>query len=210
MSAISIILLGLAMSTDAFAAALGRGAGMRRPNWAQALRIGLIFAAVETQAWVALPDALEECEPSFHHIDRAGVQGFDDGGGQGHLIAGSAFVLASAVPVHSPLFYIHWTLPADARTAMRDGYAERAAYVASGTVEIGGTRLGAGQLAVFRPGASPVIRALAPSVVMALGGDAVGPRFIDWNFVSSSKERIAQAKIDWRAGRMKLPEHDCR
>jgi hypothetical protein len=63
-------------------------------------------------------------------------------------------------------------------------------------------------MAVFGSGTEAVVRATAPSVLMLLGGAAVGERFIDWNFVSSSKERIAQAKADWRAGRMKLPDLD--
>ena len=160
------------------------------------------------QAWVALPDDSEECPPSFHHVDRAGLSAFAEGGVEGRLVAGAAFGLTSAVPVHSPLFYVHWTLAAGTRTTMPEGYLERAAYVASGSVEVDGVRLAPGQMAVFRAGTSPVITALAPTVIIALGGEPVGPRFIDWNFVSSRRERIEQAKADWRAGRMKLPDHD--
>ena len=71
-----------------------------------------------------------------------------------------------------------------------------------------GQRFDSGQRLVFAPGRAVTIAALAPAIVMALGGEPVGPRFIDWNFVSSSKERIEQAKADWRAGRMKLPDFD--
>ena len=87
-------------------------------------------------------------------------------------------------------------------------YPERAAYVVAGSVETEGQTLGAGRMAVFGAGDAPTVKALAPSTVMLLGGDPVGQRFIDWNFVSSSKERIEQAKADWRAGRMKLPDLD--
>lgn len=160
------------------------------------------------QAWVALPDGFEECDPSFQHIDRAGLPALSDGGVEGHLIAGAAFGLASAVPVHSPLFYLHWILPAGAKAAIPVDYPERAAYVSSGLIEVDGTQFKPGQMIVFRAGTSPVVTAPIPSVVMALGGEPVGPRFIDWNFVSSSKERIEQAKADWRAGRMKLPDQD--
>ncbi|HEV7714075.1 MAG TPA: pirin-like C-terminal cupin domain-containing protein, partial [Steroidobacteraceae bacterium] len=87
-------------------------------------------------------------------------------------------------------------------------YSERAAYIVSGSVDAGGETHGAGRMLVFTPGVDAVITANAPSVVMALGGEPVGERFIEWNFVSSSKERIEQAKSDWRAGRMRLPDLD--
>jgi redox-sensitive bicupin YhaK (pirin superfamily) len=75
-------------------------------------------------------------------------------------------------------------------------------------VSTGGQTVGAGQMAVFADGETEAVKAIEPSVLMVLGGEAVGPRFIEWNFVSSSKERIEQAKADWRAGRMKLPDRD--
>ena len=162
------------------------------------------------QAWVALPEEHEEREPSFDHIGADGVPKLDDTGVEGRLIAGEAFGLESKVPVFSPLFYIQWTLEAGARVAMPGGAAESAAYVASGRVEVGGTEVSAGSMPVFRAGSRPVITALEPSVVMALGGESLGTRYIDWNFVSSRKERIEQAKADWRAGRIELPPHDNR
>ncbi|NLD68884.1 MAG: pirin family protein [Limnobacter sp.] len=160
------------------------------------------------QAWVALPEEFEETAPSFVHIEASGLPDLAEGDVDGRLIAGEAFGARAEVPVHSPLFYIHWTLPVGARLALPTDYPERAVYVASGAIEAGSTRLGPGQMAVFRPGAAPVLEALAPTVLLALGGEPIGPRFIDWNFVSSRKERIEQAKADWRAGRMKLPDHD--
>src|SRR5690606_481917 len=160
------------------------------------------------QAWVALPTEDEECDPAFDHIGRDGLPRLDAEGIEGRLIAGEAFGVRSAVPTHSPLFYIHWTLPAGARVALPPGYPERAVYVASGEVEIDGQRIGAGRMPVFAAGNPAVVTARAPSVLMAIGGDPLGPRFIDWNFVSSRKERIEQAKADWRAQRMKLPDLD--
>jgi redox-sensitive bicupin YhaK (pirin superfamily) len=160
------------------------------------------------QAWVALPDGEEECEPGFDHVGRDGLPILDDGSGaEGCLIAGEAFGARSAVPVRSPLFYVHWALATGARLPMPHA-PERALYVASGALDIDGTRHGPAQMVVFAPGELPAITAVEPSVVMALGGEPVGPRFIDWNFVSSSRERIEQAKADWRAGRMKLPYLD--
>jgi redox-sensitive bicupin YhaK (pirin superfamily) len=89
-----------------------------------------------------------------------------------------------------------------------DEYPERAAYVASGALEAGGQRYQPGQMLVFEPRAKANLRALTPATLMLLGGEPVGERCIEWNFVSSSRERIEQAKADWRAGRMKLPDLD--
>ena len=87
-------------------------------------------------------------------------------------------------------------------------YPERAAYIAAGSVEVLGQRFEGGQLLVFAPGTPIVFTAVTDTIVMLLGGDPIGERFIEWNFVSSSRDRIDQAKADWRAGRMKLPVHD--
>ena len=95
-----------------------------------------------------------------------------------------------------------------AANALPDEYSERAAYVVSGSVEVHGETFNGGQLLVFRPGGTGLLIAPTPAVVMLLGGEAIGERFIEWNFVSSSKERIEQAKADWRTGRMKLPDLD--
>jgi redox-sensitive bicupin YhaK (pirin superfamily) len=154
------------------------------------------------QAWVALPRELEETDPAFsHHV---AVQSDENV----RLIAGEAFGDKSPVPVHSPLFYLHCDLQAGARVELPAQYAERAAYVASGAIEVDGQRIEAGQMAVFAAGNVSPLRALGDSVVMLLGGEPLGERFIEWNFVSSSRERIEQAKADWRAGRMKLPDLD--
>jgi len=116
--------------------------------------------------------------------------------------------LRSAVRTHSPLFYAHVAFQPGARVELPRQYAERAVYLVSGAVEAGGRVIDPLRMAVFADGAETVIEALAPSVLMLLGGDPVGERFIEWNFVSSSRQRIEQAKADWRAGRMKLPDLD--
>ena len=85
--------------------------------------------------------------------------------------------------------------------------AERALYVAAGAVEVEGQRCAAGEMAIIGPGRDR-LSALEPSIVMLLGGEPLGERFLYWNFVSSSMERIEAAKADWRAGRMKLPDLD--
>jgi redox-sensitive bicupin YhaK (pirin superfamily) len=123
-------------------------------------------------------------------------------------LAGEAFGLRAAVRTHSPLFYAHVALEPGARIALPREHAARAAFVISGAAEADGHAIAATQMAVFSSGAQALVQATAPSVLMLLGGAPVGERFIEWNFVSSSKERIAQAKADWRAGRMKLPDLD--
>jgi redox-sensitive bicupin YhaK (pirin superfamily) len=116
--------------------------------------------------------------------------------------------LTAGVKTHSPLFYVHWDLDAGARRALPAEYSERAVYIAAGEIEVRGQRYGAGKMLVFDPGEDTSLAATQPTTLMGLGGEPVGERFIEWNFVSSSRARIEQAKADWRAGRMKLPDFD--
>ncbi|MCK9490194.1 MAG: pirin family protein [Xanthomonadales bacterium] len=160
------------------------------------------------QAWVALPDEREEMDPGFWHYPSQALPVFDDDGVTGRLIAGRLAGIESPVQVDSPQFYVHWQLRAGARASLPAEYRERALYVASGEVEVAGEPVEAGAMAVLKPGKAVTVAALGDAVVMALGGEPVGPRWIDWNFVSSSKERIEQARADWAAGRMKLPDLD--
>jgi redox-sensitive bicupin YhaK (pirin superfamily) len=160
------------------------------------------------QSWVALPDEDEETDPSFTHYGPADLPTLEDGGVWMRMLAGEAFGVRSRVKAHSPLFYVHWRLKAGATVKLPAAYSERAAYVVSGLVEAAGGSYGAGQMLVFSRGAAAVLIATAPAIVIALGGEPLGERFIEWNFVSSSKARIEQAKADWRAGRMRLPDLD--
>jgi redox-sensitive bicupin YhaK (pirin superfamily) len=161
------------------------------------------------QTWLALPVESEEVAPAFsHHEGNDELPWYEGEGMTARLVAGKAFGAQAKVPVFSPLFYVHWELAAGGKAALPAEYPERAAYVAKGSVEVEGQTLRTGQMAVFKPGETIVFSAHEPSTVMLLGGEPVGPRFIDWNFVSSSKERIDQAKADWRASRMKLPDLD--
>ena len=160
------------------------------------------------QSWVALPLADEECEPAFAHHGPEDLPTHQEPGLWARLIAGKGFGAQAKVRTHSPLFYVHWEIAEGARAEMPAEYPERAAYVASGAVEVEGRRVDAGNMIVFAPGAPVLFTALAAARVLLLGGEPVGPRFIEWNFVSSSKERIEQAKADWRAQRMKLPDLD--
>ena len=160
------------------------------------------------QSWVALPEGEEDAEPSFAHYEGAELPAHRDGGVWLRVLAGEAFGVRAAVRTHSPLFYVHVALKGGASIPLPYEHAERAAYVVSGAVEARRELLGAGRMAVFGRGTEAVLQARMPSVLILLGGAPVGPRFIEWNFVSSSKERIAQAKADWKAGRMKLPDGD--
>ena len=159
------------------------------------------------QAWVALPEADEETQPAFAHHDPADLPTYESGGLWARLIAGEAFGVRAAVKVHSPMFYVHWRLAARARAQVEADYSERAAFVAQGAVELDGQRFEAGQMLILGPG-KPLFTAITDAQIMLLGGEPLGPRYLDWNFVSSSRERIEQAKADWRAGRMKLPDAD--
>ncbi len=160
------------------------------------------------QSWVALPLELEESEPAFAHHGPEDLPTYETEGLWARLVAGEAFGVKAKVNTASPMFYVHWRLAKGAKAQLPAEYPERAAFVAQGAVEIDGRAFDAGQMIVFAAGAPVLFEALSDAIVMLLGGESLGPRFIDWNFVSSSKERIEEAKADWRAGRMKLPDLD--
>lgn len=160
------------------------------------------------QAWVALPVENEEVEPSFGHYTGDDLPTYEHDGLWARLVAGEAFGARAKVATYSPLFYVHWRLAPGARAQLPAEYSERAAFVASGSVDVDGRSYGAGRMLVFAPGAPVLFTASEEAIVMLLGGEPVGERYLEWNFVSSSKARIEQAKADWRAGRMKLPDLD--
>lgn len=163
------------------------------------------------QAWVALPRELEEAEPSFHHHEGAAeLPEIHEGGVSGRLIAGAIDGQAASVRTLSPLFYLHWDMEAGARRGLGTQYPERAVYVSSGRIKIDGHPLDTGDMQVLPPGRAVTISAPQPATVMLLGGEPVGERYIDWNFVSSSRERLEQAREDWRMQRMALPAGDDR
>jgi len=160
------------------------------------------------QTWVALPEQAEEADPDFANYKKDDLPVFTDKGVWMRLIAGSAFGLKNEVKTHSPLFYLHVELDAQARFGFPKEYEERAVYVVKGSIEFDGRKYEAGQMLVFRKKSEPMVRALESSTLMLLGGEPLGERFIWWNFVSSRKERIAQAKSDWQQGRIILPPND--
>jgi redox-sensitive bicupin YhaK (pirin superfamily) len=160
------------------------------------------------QSWVALPDDEEESEPHFAHHAEGDLPVEEEQGVWLRVLAGEAYGLRSKVKTHSPLFYVHVALEAASRITLPREHPERAAYLVSGAVVADGEAVAAGHMMVFEHNAPALLEARAPSVLMLLGGAPVGQRFIEWNFVSSSRERIEQAKADWRAGRIKLPVAD--
>jgi redox-sensitive bicupin YhaK (pirin superfamily) len=160
------------------------------------------------QAWIALPADQEETDPAFFHHAAAELPSLDGKGVRARLVAGALMGKRSPVKVHSPLFYVHAELDAGARLEIPAEYPERAVYVATGEVDLDGNLLKENQMAVLKAGSPVTVSAARPSSLMLLGGAPVGERFIEWNFVSSRQERIEQAKADWRARRMKLPDLD--
>lgn len=154
------------------------------------------------QSWIALPKGREEIAPSFQHYDASVLPTVSDNGVRARIIAGSAFGAQAPVEMVSPWFYVEVTAKAGSSVPLDADHEERAIYVVDGEIEIAGERHAGPRLLIFRPGDRITARITADTRMMLLGGDALeGPRHIWWNFVSSSKERIEQAKADWTAGR---------
>ncbi len=161
------------------------------------------------QSWVALPRASEETAPEFHHHDLGSLPLIEDAGLTVRLIAGAAFGLTSPVHTFSPMFYCDAKLSDGATMRLPDDPPERGVYLLEGAVEIAGETFSAGRLLVFRPADRIHLRARGAARLLALGGEPMdGPRHIWWNFVSSSKDRIEQAKADWKSGRFGLVPGD--
>jgi redox-sensitive bicupin YhaK (pirin superfamily) len=154
------------------------------------------------QSWIALPAGKEEIAPSFQHYGAGSLPTVQDKGLRARVIAGRSFGATSPVEMVSPWFYVEVSLDAGMSAPLDADHEERAIYIVEGEIEIAGDRHEAPQLLVFRPGDRITVRATKPTRMMFLGGDALeGPRHIWWNFVSSSRERIEQAKEDWKTGR---------
>ncbi|MDP2357204.1 MAG: pirin family protein [Beijerinckiaceae bacterium] len=160
------------------------------------------------QTWIALPDRDEETDPGFVHLGVGKVPVLTDRGLTASVVAGAAFGYAEPFKTFSPLFYVHAVLEAGCSCPMPNGYSERAAYVVSGVVSFEGREYRKGDMLIFSSVGEPTLMAVSQSIVMLLGGEPIGQRHMWWNFVSSRKERIEQAKADWKAGRFKLPDHD--
>lgn len=160
------------------------------------------------QTWVALPESAEEQDPTFSNYKPEDLPVYTDKGVWMRLIAGNAYGLQNNVAIHSPLFYLHVKLDAGAKIDLPREHSERGVYIARGSLEISGHTYSTGQMIVFRKKEEATVLAKENTEYMILGGEPLGERFIWWNFVSSSKERIEQAKHDWKTGKIILPPND--
>jgi redox-sensitive bicupin YhaK (pirin superfamily) len=154
------------------------------------------------QSWVALSAKDEETAPDFVHYEAKELPVIAAPGQTARIIAGTLFGAASPVRTSSAMFYADVSLAAGAAVPLDADYEERGIYSVSGEIDIAGDVFGPAQLLVFRPGDRITVRARTDARFLMLGGEPMdGPRLIWWNFVSSRKDRIEQAKADWRAGR---------
>jgi redox-sensitive bicupin YhaK (pirin superfamily) len=154
------------------------------------------------QIWVALPKRHEETDPDFAHYAAASLPVIEGEEKTVRLIAGSLYGKASPVKTLSALFYADARLRLGASLALDNEHDERAIYLLEGTVEIAGQAFEPGRLLVFSSGDSITIKATSATRLLLLGGEPLdGRRYLWWNFVSSSRERIEQAKADWKVGR---------
>ncbi|TZG26024.1 pirin family protein [Sphingomonas montanisoli] len=161
------------------------------------------------QTWVALPTAHEETDPSFAHHKADTIPAIEDAGTKLTLIVGTSDGLKSPVKTFSDMVYADIVLAPGARYQLKGEHVERAVYVVSGEVEVVGQSgsFAANELVVFKPDAEIVLRSTAGARLMLIGGEPFPEkRNIYWNFVSSSQDRIEQAKADWRGQRFpKVP-----
>ena len=162
------------------------------------------------QLWVALPQAYEEMEPEFHHHPAETLPEFESNGVTVRVLAGSAYGKVSPVRIFSPLFYAEAAMPAGTSLSLPEEHEQRGVYVLTGALVHQAQQrepLAARSLAIFKAGGTPTERAESdPRVVLLGGAPPDGPRHIEWNFVSSSKERIERAMREWQAGQFpKVP-----
>jgi len=159
------------------------------------------------QSWVALPKSAEESEPAFFHHPAATLPTIEREGVRMRVIAGTAFGQRSPVAVFSETWYVDVALTKGGQLEVPDEHRERAIYVAEGRIAFDGAEFDGGRMIVLDEGATAAIRAAADSRLLLVGGAPMdGPRYIWWNFVASSRERIDRARDDWAAQRFaKVP-----
>lgn len=161
------------------------------------------------QTWLALPDGKEEIAPNFENTACAHMGIVDGERAQARVLIGDFHGKSSPVTQFSDTLYVDITLPANGEIDIPRDAEERAIYITNGEIEIAGDRFGADQLLVFKPGEQIVVRSVRGAGMMLFGGASIGSkRYIWWNFVSSSRERIEQAKEEWRTGRFDIVPGD--
>jgi redox-sensitive bicupin YhaK (pirin superfamily) len=162
------------------------------------------------QTWLALPDSHEEMDPAFLHAEAGNLPDFSDDGFYGKVVIGDFMGLKSPVKVPTDTLYVDLHIAPRKRCTFPAGAEERAAYILSGSLVVGGVTYEADQLLVFKPGETfDLVGGSEPSHLMLFGGETMASkRYIWWNFVSSSKERIEQAKEEWRTGKFDIVPGD--
>jgi hypothetical protein len=162
------------------------------------------------QTWLALPDDKEEIDPAFSHTEKSELPLIEDKGVTGRVVIGSAEGITAPVKVFSDTLYVDLQLRPNAQFPFAAVHEERAVYILSGSLAVAGDRFAADQLLVFRPGDAITLEGGEEGChLMLFGGAALNSkRYIWWNFVSSSKERIEQAKEEWRTGRFDIVPGD--
>lgn len=159
------------------------------------------------QTWLALPEALEETDPAFEHVPATALPVVETPGVHARVIMGSLWGAAAPTTTYAETIYADILLDAGASVPIDADADERALYVALGDASLDGMPLAPMTIYVLRPGAAATLRSDTRARVMLCGGEAFGTvRHVWWNFVSSSRDRIEQAKQEWQAGRFpKVP-----
>ena len=157
------------------------------------------------QTWLALPDGQEEAEPAFDHVPSSGLPLIEDGNAKARVLMGTLWGATAATPQHSPTIYADIELGAGGAMPVEAEAEERAVMLVGGAAELDGEGLDPYSLYVLRPGHEARLSSSSGARLMLMGGQAFGtPRYVFWNFVSSSRDRINQAKDDWKALRFPL------
>ncbi len=161
------------------------------------------------QTWLAMPKAKEEMPAAFEHTPSAEVPALDVDGVEVRLVMGEAWGATSPVTCHSPTIYASMLLPAGSSIDIHNEADERALYLLDGDVTVDGTAIERHHLVLLAPGHRPVLKSESGARLMLCGGAPMdGERHVWWNFVSSSRERINEAKRAWKAGEFSLPPDD--
>lgn len=186
------------------------GAGISHSERTGTNERGHLHAVHGLQSWVALPKEFEEQQPEFFHHAASSIPQLELRGVTLRVIAGTAYGMTSPVQIHSPLFYVDVHIQPGATVDVPSEYSERGAYIINGRVRINHDPVEPHTLPVFLPQGTIKITAQTQAHLVLLGGEPLPERrFIWWNFVSTSQERIEQARQDWSAGRFgKIPGDD--
>ena len=185
----------------------GKGITHSERSPAELRPCGPVLSGIQT--WLALPSDKEELEPAFEHVPKAALPVIEGECVQARVVMGSLWGKTSPVTCHSQTIYADIHLGGGGAMPIDPEAEERGLYVAEGEATLDGQRLEPATLYVLRPGISATLRSDTGAHVMLCGGAPLdGPRHVFWNFVSSRRDRINQAKDDWRAGRFALPPDD--